>query len=70
MPNFVAVKKWIREAAAETGAQVSERHAKALAGSYMTTVEADSALRFSSTTYADPTAEAAVKAWFRRKVAP
>lgn len=69
VPGFLEVKRWIRQAAAESGARVSERHAKALAGAYLTTLETDHALRFSSLTYVDEVGEAAVRAWFKRKVA-
>ncbi|GAA1110701.1 hypothetical protein [Nesterenkonia jeotgali] len=65
MPTFKEAKSWIREAARELGAQVNGREAQALAGAYLTTLDTDPQLRQSALSYADPTGERAVKAWFR-----
>lgn len=69
MPNFVLVKQWIKAEAKNLGGYISERQAKALAGSYMTNFEDDPALRSSSLTYRDSTGEEACRAWFRNKIA-
>lgn len=66
MLTFKNVKQWIREEARSVGAQLSGKEAQAMAGAYMTEMDSDPALRYSSLTYADNTGEQAVKAWFKR----
>ena len=65
MPNFIEVKKWIREAAKEIGAYVPECQAKFYAGEFLTSMDPDTFLRTSSLTYSDPTGEKACKEWFK-----
>lgn len=65
MPTFIQIKKWIIEEAALVSAEMTVRRAKALAGEYMTTIDPDAGLRYSTISHSDPVAEAAVKAWFK-----
>lgn len=65
MLTFKNVKQWIREEARAVGAQLNGKEAQAMAGAYLTELDADPTLRYSVLTYADSTGEAAVKAWFK-----
>lgn len=60
MPSFVETRKLIQVAAVEIGARVSGRQAKHLAGQMLTQCE-----DYSTLTYSDPTALAAVHAWMK-----
>ena len=59
-PGFVQVKKWILEAAAELGADISVRHAKSLAGDWLAASTHDD---YSRLTYADPVGEGVARRW-------
>lgn len=65
MLTFKMVKQWIREEARNMGAQLNGKEAQAMAGAYMTEMDADPMLRYSVLTYTDTVGEAAVKAWFK-----
>lgn len=69
MPTFIQVKEWIREAGEHYGVKVSVRHAKSLAGAYMTSIEADPQLSYNSLTYTDTTGEEACRRWFASRCA-
>lgn len=60
MPNFVETRKLIQIAAAEIGTPCSTRQAKHLAGQMLTQCD-----DYSTLTYSDPTAMAAVRSWMK-----
>jgi len=62
MPNFVTVKEWILEAAAEYGAPMSTRRAKSLAAAWLAIPDPVEYLRL---TYDDPVGEYVASRWAR-----
>ena len=66
MPTFTQVKKWIQEAAAQLGAEISNRKAKHYAGEWL--IIQDAMLSYDSLTYKDETGEEACKRWFMDQV--
>lgn len=59
-PSFTIIKKWILEAARESNMKMSVRHAKKLAGDYLTQNDPDYYKRI---THADPVGEGVARRW-------
>lgn len=68
LPSFTTIKKWILEAARDSNTKMSVRHAKKLAGDYLTQNDPDYYKRI---THADPVGEGVAKRWtdFRHQAA-
>ena len=60
MPNFITVKKWIIEAAAEHGVHMPVRRAKSLAAAWLSMPDPLEYLRI---TYSDPVGESVARRW-------
>ena len=60
LPGFTTIKKWILEAAGESDTKMSVRHAKKLAGDYLTQNDPDYYKRI---THADPVGEGIARRW-------
>jgi hypothetical protein len=72
MPGFMGqVKQWIRDAAEEYGAHLTEEHAQALTGAYVTHMQVmeDVGEDVDRLTYDDQTGREAVRRWFAAALA-
>jgi hypothetical protein len=59
-PNFVTVKGWILDAAAEANMVMSVRRAKKMAGDYLNRSDPDT---YNRLVYADPVGEGVARRW-------
>ncbi|QOD04884.1 hypothetical protein [Pseudarthrobacter sp. BIM B-2242] len=68
-PNFTTVKRWILEAAAESGTVMSVRRAKKMAGDYLDRNDPEAYKRL---IYSDPVGEGVARRWveFKHYVGP